>query len=187
MKKFLLTGFILIVFLSGCVRYSDGEPVENEKPNQEENSTKVTETSDANDEENKDEETKYAEQEISTNVEMKSDAKINGNSIVIEGKTNLPNDTLIAYEVTHEEDFEYFTDGVMKVEDGTYAEEVDINEWPNGEIKVWTSFQTILGTSTEQPKEIIEVFGEAGENIKGDNVTEGDIINSVESVEILNK
>ncbi|MEK4303567.1 hypothetical protein [Oceanobacillus sp. FSL K6-0251] len=131
--------------------------------------------------------TNSAEEEISTKVELESNAEIDGNSIVIEGETNLPDDTLIAYEVTHEEDFEYFVDGEMKVSDGIYTEEIDVNDWPEGELRVWTSFQTILGTSVEQPEEIIEVFGESGENIEGDNVTEGEIINSVESIQTLNK
>lgn len=125
--------------------------------------------------------------EISTLVELTLDAELDGDLLKFGGNTNLPDKTIIAYEVWHEEDFEQFEDGYIEVNNGAYEEEISLNDWPDGEIGVWVAFQTILTTTTEQPKEIIKVFGEKGENIKGNNLTKSGILNRIELEKFLVK
>lgn len=187
MKKLLFV-FALILILAAC----GGESEKEEEASLDRDGDGSTETVDDGGAEEFDEndrdgdgKTNTVEEEISTKVELESNAEIDGNTIVIEGETNLPDDTLIAYEITNEDDIDNFSDGEMVVSDGSYTEEIDVSDWSDGELRVWTSFQTVLGD--DQPDEIIEVFGELGENIEGDNVTEGEIMNSVESVITLNK
>jgi hypothetical protein len=155
------------------------------------------ETSDSDDEDVNDievqaetddtEESSEDHEEISTVVDLTLNTELNDDVLDFQGETNLPDGTLIAYEVWHEEDFDQFAEGNIEVEDGNYKEEVSVSDWPDGEIIVWVSFQTVLGTSVQQPDEIIEVFGEMGENIEGDNVSESDVMNSVELEETLMK
>jgi len=119
-------------------------------------------------------------EDILTVVELTLDAEINEDMVVFYGETNLPDGAIITYEVFHEEDVNQFEAGNVKVEKGRYDEEVLVTDWTEGEITVWVSFQTVLDTSTSQPDEVIEIFGEMGENIDGDHVIEIETMKLVE-------
>lgn len=121
-----------------------------------------------------------ATEEENNEVELSLDTEFEGDTLRISGSTNLPDDTLIAFEVTHDDEFELFEEGHIAVENGKYQTELDLSDWPSGEIRVWVAFQTILGTSVHQPDFVIEQFGEMGENIEGENVTEAGGMKRVE-------
>ncbi|MCK0471306.1 Ltp family lipoprotein [Halalkalibacter sp. APA_J-10(15)] len=127
------------------------------------------------------------EEKTTTVVELTLNAELNDDVLGFQGETNLPDRTLIAYEIWLDEDFDHIVEGSIEVKDGNYKEEVSIGDWPDGEIVVWVAFQTILGTSVHQPDEIIEVFGEMGENIEGDSVSETGDMKRVELEETLVK
>ena len=73
----------------------------------------------------------------------------------------------------------------MPVLDGRYLRQVDLNGWHAGTIAVWVGFQTVLDGTDKQPEEIIERFGQMGEFLYGENVTETDGFKRVEIMETL--
>jgi hypothetical protein len=113
-------------------------------------------------------------------VDLSLDPDLQGTTLSIQGTTDLPDRTLLLYDVAHEEmttrsDVPFdklHTDGNLEVSGGRYATQVDLTGWPGGDLQVWVGFQTVLGVGTKQPDEIIERFGEAGEFLAGENVTE---------------
>ena len=104
---------------------------------------------------------------------------LRGTTLFIIGSTDLPNGTLITYEIRHEGAAtrtnvpiqKLFKEGMVTVADGGYSATESLKGWPPGKIEVWAAFQTILDTKAKQPPEIISRFGEMGEKLQGNNVT----------------
>lgn len=130
------------------------------------------------------------------NLTMSPAIQDNGNRVLIEGFTNLPDGALIAYEVEHDQfgkghvpllgsrsnsgeerraaqktSLTWKHEGQLPVKAGHFIQALDVKDWPAGRIKVWVAFQTILGTSVEQPAEVIARYGEMGERIEGNQAT----------------
>ena len=105
---------------------------------------------------------------------------IEGDILVAEGFTDLPNRTLLMYEVTEVSPEPRVVNGTMPVLDGRYARKINLTGWHAGTIAIWVGFQTQVGNSEKQPGEIIERFGEMGEFLYGENVTEGGGLKRVE-------
>jgi hypothetical protein len=97
---------------------------------------------------------------------------LQNNLLMIEGITDLPDRTLLMYEVSEVTTDPMVVNGTMPVLDGRYARQVDLTGWHADAIFVWVAFQTILSGHEGQPEEVIERFGEMGEFLYGDNVTE---------------
>ena len=124
------------------------------------------------------EDTEETVEQADTTVNLTLEANLDGDVLTVEGTTDLPDAALIAYEVRHERlttDVELpleqlFAEGNMTVSDGGYTSTVDLKDWPQRSIEVWVAFQTIHGKGAEQPAQIIERFGELGENLEGPNV-----------------
>jgi hypothetical protein len=107
-----------------------------------------------------------------TYVELElTSASRQGSDILFEGTTNLPDGALIAYEVTND-NATYFVDGNATVAGGKFQGTAAAA--PEGPIEVWVAFQTIVAGAT-QPAEIIDTYGELGENITGDVTKTGDM------------
>jgi len=106
-----------------------------------------------------------------------------GGAVIFEGTTDLPDGALIAYEVSRDYGDEewpanpWATEGTVAVKRGAYRGRVE--NAPEGTIKVWVAFQTILGAET-QPADVLETFGEMGEHLTGENVTEAGGLKRVE-------
>jgi len=122
-------------------------------------------------------------EKITVKLELKANRE--GDGLVISGTTtNLPNGTLLAYEIRKDYGDElmpaepYFVDGTVTVENGRY--EKRITGVPSGKISVWVAFQTILGTDVGQPQGVLEKFGKMGEKLTGENVIESGNIKRVE-------
>jgi hypothetical protein len=114
--------------------------------------------------------------------------EIQGDVLNISGRTNLPNRAILLYKVGQVSAAPMSIDGTLAVLDGGYATQVDISGLPPGTIEVWVGFQTLLIGNERQPEEVIERYGEAGENLHGENVIEVDGSKRVEvrqTVEIL--
>jgi hypothetical protein len=122
----------------------------------------------------------------SQTVDLTMDARIEGDSIVAEGTTDLPDGAVIVYEVTHEDfgtkdDLEdpvwsLFADGSAPVDGGRYSLSAPVADWPAGDVTVWVAFQAVLGDEVDpasgQPASVMERYGEMGANLTGPNVTE---------------
>ena len=105
-------------------------------------------------------------------VELSLNPRIQGNLLIVEGRTDLPNRALLMYEASEIATNPMVANGTMPVQDSRYLRQVDITGWHAGTIAVWVGFQILLGSEEKQPEEIIERFGEMGEFLYGDNVTE---------------
>jgi hypothetical protein len=103
-----------------------------------------------------------------------------GSLLMVEGMTDLPNRTLLLYEVTEVSAAPRTESGTMPVLDGRYARQVDIAGWTADTIVVWVGFQTVLDGNEQQPAEVLARFGEMGEFLYGDNVTESNGLKRVE-------
>jgi hypothetical protein len=107
-------------------------------------------------------------------VTLTLEGKRENGDIIFYGTSNLPDGVLLSYEVsipeTLQEEEYIWEDGILEIEDCQFLGEV--SNFPEGEVEVWVAFQTILGTELSQPQEVIEKYGEMGENINGENIYE---------------
>ena len=101
-----------------------------------------------------------------------------GRTILIEGTTDLPDQTVIEWELRHEFLFKrrdipicrMADEGHTVVRNHRYCVSVDLSGWPAGQVEVWVAFQP-LSYGTRQPAHISQVFGTNGERIEGENVS----------------
>ncbi len=101
---------------------------------------------------------------------------LQGSRLRIAGTTDLPDGAVIVYEVRHERwategELQWFREGQVVVEEGAFSTRTRLRSWPRGALQVWASFQTVLPDG-QQPPEVIATFGEMGERLAGDNVTQ---------------
>lgn len=94
-----------------------------------------------------------------------------GDKLIIKGETNLLNGANLVYDLTPTE-FEYdigLVEGYIEVKDNEFNKEVDITEFDNNiELEVWLAFAP-LKPSGDQPENIYEVYGEAGDKITSES------------------
>jgi hypothetical protein len=105
-------------------------------------------------------------------VQLTLNLYLQNNLLFIEGLTDLPDRTLLMYEVSEVSAEPRLETGTMPVLDGRYARQVDITGWTADTIVVWVAFQTLLNGNEQQPEEVMARFGEMGEFLYGENVTE---------------
>jgi hypothetical protein len=110
-------------------------------------------------------------------VAMTLMATLVGNSLYIEGSTDLPDKTIIEWEVFDEKSLNgspgpdvWAEEGRTVVTHGKYSAVVHLNKWPCANLTVWSAFQPVA-FGTPQPKLIDELFGECGELLEGKNVS----------------
>ena len=105
-------------------------------------------------------------------VQLSLFPSIEGNLLIIEGFTDLPDRAILMYEVKQVSANPTVLNGTLPVLDGKFSRQVDLTGWHAGTISVWVGFQTLLEQGEKQPDEVIERFGEMGEFLYGENVTE---------------
>lgn len=105
---------------------------------------------------------------------------VQNNLLIVEGMTDLPARTLLLYEVREISAAPKVLNGTMPVQERRYSRQVDLTGWNADTIIVWVGFQTLLSGNEKQPEEVIERFGEMGEFLYGDNVTEANGLKRVE-------
>ena len=113
---------------------------------------------------------------------------LQGSVLNIQGRTDLPNRAVLLYKVSHVAPDSRSTDGTLAVLNGEYATQVDLSGWPSGTVEVWVGFQPVFGNSEQQPQEVIELYGERGEYLHGENVIDDGGFKRVEvrqTIEIL--
>ncbi len=122
-------------------------------------------------------------------VELTLNAHLNGDTLNIEGSTDLPDGAVIIYEISLMPPASgpirelILTNRGATVSGGKYAATEDIAKWPEGDFRVYIAFQPAFG---DQPAAIIERFGETGQHLEGFNVVGfGQGIKSVELVQVV--
>ena len=118
--------------------------------------------------------------ESGQSVHLTLNPYVQNNLLIIEGMTDLPDRTLLLYEVSEVSAAPKVLNGTMPVLERRYSRQVDITGWNADTIVVWVGFQTLLDGNEEQPEEVIEQFGEMGEFLYGDNVAEANGLKRVE-------
>lgn len=101
-----------------------------------------------------------------------------GHRLVIEGTTDLPDSTIIEWELRHESLFKrhdipisrMVTEGHTVVRGHRYYVTIDLSNWPAGKVEVWVAFQP-LSYGTRQPAFVTRLYGLNGEWIEGSNVS----------------
>lgn len=102
-----------------------------------------------------------------------------GNSLQLEGTTDLPDGALVTYEVRHEQlahDTEtpiemLYTEGTFEVDGGRFGGPIDLSLFDTGAVEVMLAFQMDLPGDDVQPRAIRSRFGEHGELLEGSNVS----------------
>ena len=111
------------------------------------------------------------------NVTLTNNPHMAGRTLIIEGKTDLPDQAVIEWELRHEQLFtrrdipisHMATEGHAIVHDHHYSVAIDLSHWPAGSVEVWVAFQP-LSYGTRQPARISQIYGQNGEWIEGENV-----------------
>jgi len=101
----------------------------------------------------------------------------NGDTLEITGETDLPDNTLITYEVYHETflpvaNTDMTRKGITTVQKNKFSAITHLTNWSAGTIVVTVAFTPGL-TEKKQPAEIIKKFGARGELLAGENVFQG--------------
>ena len=107
-------------------------------------------------------------------VQLEVMATLNGDTLEIIGKTDLPDNTLVTYEVYHETflpvaNADMTRKGITVVQKQNFSATVNLTGWSAGTVVVNTNFMPGL-TEKKQPPEIIKNFGTHGELLEGKNV-----------------
>ena len=133
-----------------------------------------------------DDEVKTEEENEKEYVSLDVDVFIqdDGDTLIIEGSGNLVEGTTLAVEVSNLDDGEEpfdFKDGTVEADElGNIKKEFDISDFDEGRINVYLSNYII-----DQPDEVIEKYGEEGENMEGEVVVETDRGNIIEIDKII--
>lgn len=114
-------------------------------------------------------------------LEISLETDVADHQLIVTGNINLPDGALLTYEIKHaglltevctsKPPEHCFTDGQVEVRSESWLISEDLSEWPEGDVEIWVAFQTIMGTKTSQPPEIIATYGPLGENITGPQAT----------------
>ena len=109
-------------------------------------------------------------------VELSVDHRTRWRELRIEGATDLPDEAVVTYFVTHALTNEaplgewpaqnLITDGTAVVNAGQYWAEINTTYWPPGSVQVQVQFPV-----APQPPAIQSRYGEFGEHLTGSNVT----------------
>ena len=67
---------------------------------------------------------------------MDSTLSVEEDMVILEGTTNLPDGSLVSFELDHEEDLNVFDNAKIEVEDGSFYHEVDISGYPAGQVLI---------------------------------------------------
>jgi hypothetical protein len=130
-----------------------------------------------------------AEPEPLETVQLELDAAREGAEVIVQGTTNLPDGTLISFELRHERfgalpGAAGFEDGAARVRAGRFVQRVSVDDWPRGAIDVWAAFEP-TSIHGEQPATVLEQYGRSGERLGGDNVNRRGASRFVEAVQTI--
>jgi hypothetical protein len=125
----------------------------------------------------------------SDHVQLSLEASLQDNTLLVRGETNLPDKTILAYEVVPVDDALFgqygpYAYGIVPVDNGAYAININTAEFPSGVVEVWV--RLLIGPgAVEQPQEVVALYGPSGEKLTGQHVVEYGIFKRVEVFTIL--
>lgn len=114
------------------------------------------------------EESAAAKDDSPRTVEFSYEARVEGTTLVVEGKADLPDGALVAWELTGGGMIPDSTDaGQVAVADGRFTIRRSVRGWGHS-VEVWAAFQ--MGPGAGQPAHVAGLYGPNGENLTGPNV-----------------
>lgn len=102
-------------------------------------------------------------------VAFDENISITNNKATINGTTNLADGALLYYEIRNDGNDQDRLDGNIEVSEGQFNGELDISGFSNGLISVELRFYPF-----QQDEELIALYGEAGEKMTGEKVSESE-------------
>lgn len=167
----ILRSIATIVFGIGFLITAFGENTETTDAENDNASSEETEESNGEQQVNAtvDEAEEQEEQDNLEEITFEIDESITfeDDKVIVSGTTNLADGAIVTLEVSHIEDFEYMDDAAFEVKDGQFNGEIDVSEYPEGEIHAF------LGTAVFDLPD-----GAYGDEYGKDYVFVGDKVNS---------
>ena len=118
---------------------------------------------------------------VALTVETRSEWRV----LWVEGETDLPDGAEVQYRASHAlartapasewPAANLIASGRATVQDGTYWAQINTLNWPRGEVRVVVQFPV-----PPQPSSVVERYGEFGERLTGENVSDLDGVKVVE-------
>jgi len=108
------------------------------------------------------------------------DPVVDGTALVVRGTSDLPDGTILLYEVRHER-LEHdpetpiqmlLVEGSMTVDQGAFEAVVDLSNFEPGDVDVWVALEMQLSGGATQPRETVRRFGSDGARMEGGNVVD---------------
>lgn len=120
-----------------------------------------------------------------TNVKVTLQTALDGSLLTISGQATVPDGALLDYAIEQIEWDGAVLSDKAAVSDGEYSAEIDLAEFgfEPGKINVWVAFMPL--SDAGQPEEVIALFGSAGENLTGRQVTEYGNLKRVEAEKVI--
>lgn len=115
-----------------------------------------------------------------TRVELDADAHWDGGTLVVVGGATVPDGALVSWEVTHQLHRSFTEHGTAEVAAGAFSVTLDASTWPAGSVRLWLGFQTVLSSTVQQPRHVIDRYGSKGEHLTGDQVAEAGVLRRAE-------
>lgn len=106
-------------------------------------------------------------------VQLTLASKLQGNSLLVSGTTNLKDGAVISYEIDHElfpiqtRAKNWTATGDIAIKEGRYAASVNVTGWGAGKITVSVGFQTFV---KRQPQWVKTQYGDLGQKMEGPTV-----------------
>jgi hypothetical protein len=99
---------------------------------------------------------------------MQLDAKVDGDTVRVNGTTDLPDGALIDYWFWRDDAINEGPAGAAEVGDGRFSFARDVSGLKRGQWEIQASFSTAWGST--QPKTVTDLFGSEGEHLAGPQV-----------------
>lgn len=120
----------------------------------------------------------YIKEDFPPMVALRVNASLEGNDLAIAGTTDLPDGTVLTYEVRHDRmpidhetpEWMLFEEGTATVAGGRFEAAVDASQLDPGLFEVYVAFKTDLPGGAQQPSAVLEAYGQHGEKLVGPNV-----------------
>lgn len=117
-----------------------------------------------------------------TRVDLDANPRWDDATLVVVGSATVPDGALVSWEVTHQLHPSFTEHGTAEVAAGVFEFTLDAVTWPRGSVRLWLGFQTVLSSTVQQPRHVIDRYGQKGEHITGDQVAEAGVLRRAEMV-----
>ncbi len=121
-----------------------------------------------------------------TEVTFDATAVMDEGNLLIQVGTDLPDGTLLTYEVREGELGlgDGYANGNMTVADGKGSAQINVSDWGDNKIRVFAAFRP---WTDGQPQSIVDRFEYNGQNLTGSNISESGDFRSIEFSKVVSK